>query len=723
MRGQGRRVSHPALLVAGVLLASVAACDATAPNPSVSVKPAASGAAAGPPVLADVLAFRGSFERTGQMPGPGPQGKPIRLWEYDSAGGYETQPLIVDGLVIAISLDGELAALDGATGVRRHVVQLPAGATGTPAVAGDTLFVVTHDGVLRTVSLTDWGEGWSQPGYNTSAAPAIAGDLVLAGGIDGALVARRTRDGSESWREPAEDSMRVSVAKGEVAMSGSSSDRVKIVELDDRALVLDEATGGAEAGTTARKDGNAYLVHRDVVGGSNGVDAFDANGNRIWSWDEPESLRLEGMTVDGENVYAVTETPGRIHALDRATGAVRWPAVDVGGTLIGGDGVAGGLLYVIGTTNGLSAIDTSTGSVVWSVPLEATDAPARLVVSGGLVIASTKVASGGRIVAFAAPTDPRAKEATTPSAAAGTPSPSAQPVATELPGVRRIREHSVDVEADMIGATAGPDGTLYVPDIANHRILVQDPAGNQRWWGEHGSGKGQFDFTEATQHDAPASVAVSPDGELIAVGEAGNHRVQLFDRNLKWVKFIGRTGRGDGQFITPYPTISVDHRIWVVDSGRADVQVFDEAGAFLTKFPNDGDIDHELSRPSAVYVREDVDEVLLPDFGNHRVAVFRKDGTWLRSYETNAKERFFPAEVNMAMPDPAGRLLILDTASRIYYLDADGHVLETLTLGDTFRDVDLSGVAITPTGRLFLVDRFGDRIVEAQLEPPFWPAD
>jgi hypothetical protein len=103
--------------------------------------------------------------------------------------------------------------------------------------------------------------------------------------------------------------------------------------------------------------------------------------------------------------------------------------------------------------------------------------------------------------------------------------------------------------------------------------------------------------------------------------------------------------------------------------------------------------------------------------------VFKKDGSWLRSYEANSQERFFPGEVNVAMTDPDGRVLVLDTANRLFFLDPDGHLLETLPLNEAFDGPDSSGWALSPTGRLFLVDRESDRIVEAQLEPPFWPAN
>jgi hypothetical protein len=53
-----------------------------------------------------------------------------------------------------------------------------------------------------------------------------------------------------------------------------------------------------------------------------------------------------------------------------------------------------------------------------------------------------------------------------------------------------------------------------------------------------------------------------------------------------------------GSSSTPSGTIDLDYRIWVVDSGRTDVQVFVEAGTFLTlSFPDDDSVEHQLSRP------------------------------------------------------------------------------------------------------------------------------
>ena len=132
----------------------------------------------------------------------------------------------------------------------------------------------------------------------------------------------------------------------------------------------------------------------------------------------------------------------------------------------------------------------------------------------------------------------------------------------------------------------------------------------------------------------------------------------------------------------------------------------------------------QLSRPGAAFVREDADEVLVADFGNRRVAVFRKDGSWLRAYESKPNERLYLDEVNAVMVGTDGRLLVLDTTNRIYILDASGTPLGILPLPEAgFGPIDTSGIALSPTGRLYVVDLEHDRIVEAQLDPSLWPVE
>ena len=124
MRGEVRRVPRRALLVGIVLAALVLGCDVVRHGTKwLFCHPRFPPRLSGPPRIADVTTYRGDVTRTGQMPGPGPEGKPAELWHVDTTAGFEAQPLVAGGLVIAVSIDGKVLALDAVTGAKRWRLQ------------------------------------------------------------------------------------------------------------------------------------------------------------------------------------------------------------------------------------------------------------------------------------------------------------------------------------------------------------------------------------------------------------------------------------------------------------------------------------------------------------------------------------------------------------------------------------------------------------------------
>ena len=548
-----------------------------------------------------------------------------------------------------IGEDGSVRGIDGATGATEWTASLPSGVSVTPTIADGTLYAVTADGVLRTMSLADRSLGWTAEGFLVDTQVNVAGDIVLAGAA-GKIVALGAADGAERWRADADGSGRIAVDTERVYVSGTGSGTMHALTLADGGPNWDLETTSATVLTPSVSGGDVFVAARDVAGGHNVVYGLGPDGQELWHSTGPDIIASVSVTAD--RVYVSHDEPGTgINALDRSTGAVVWRR-ELAGGILGLLAAADGTLYLPTTDDGVVAVDAGTGEIRWRAAME-TPMRAQLAVSGGLVIVGVQWTDGsGRLMALADPSDPRIGQ----TATATTP-PSTPPSAIPSAALRILSADDVSGETLLISTAVGPDGTMYVTDMLNSRILVRSADGTIESWGEYGSERGQFNFSEVTRNDSAGGVAVSPDGELIAVGDGHNYRVQLFDKDRKYLRIIGRQGRGVGQFVNPCcVAVDSEHRVWVVDDGREDIQVFSEAGEHLLTFAGPGHGDGQLSRPSGLFVDAAGDRVYVADFSNRRVAVFTADGTWVRSYGGDMGGGVRLDEVNTVAIDRAGRL-------------------------------------------------------------------
>ena len=134
------------------------------------------------------------------------------------------------------------------------------------------------------------------------------------------------------------------------------------------------------------------------------------------------------------------------------------------------------------------------------------------------------------------------------------------------------------------GITMSSDGNVYVSDTGNNRIVKLnigfDPMINkvkityafQNQNAGYGSGNGQFKYPEQVALDRWGNVYVA---------DTGNHRIQVFDKNLNYKCQFGNFGSGDGQFNSPKGVavqIGVDGGTWdsvyVADTGNNRIQRF-----------------------------------------------------------------------------------------------------------------------------------------------------
>lgn len=172
------------------------------------------------------------------------------------------------------------------------------------------------------------------------------------------------------------------------------------------------------------------------------------------------------------------------------------------------------------------------------------------------------------------------------------------------------------------GVAAGADGTLYVADAGNNRIVKLNPQGELlATWGTLGTegSPGAPQFTE------PWGVAVAPDGSVY-VADTWNHRIQHLSADGEVLATFGSNGQSLDltQFWGPRDVAVDDQgRVFVVDTGNKRVVVFNADEQPLASFGGGGVGPGELDEPVGIAIGPQ-GRVYIADTWNRRVQVFEE---------------------------------------------------------------------------------------------------
>ena len=108
-------------------------------------------------------------------------------------------------------------------------------------------------------------------------------------------------------------------------------------------------------------------------------------------------------------------------------------------------------------------------------------------------------------------------------------------------------------------------------------------------FGNRGPSVGMFNY--------PFRVAVSNTDE-IAVTDAMNHRVQIFDSGGNYLRSFGCNGAIKGKFRHPFGICFDNNRnIFVADKSNHRIQIFSGEGKYMGMFGGEGSLDSQLSYP------------------------------------------------------------------------------------------------------------------------------
>jgi len=310
----------------------------------------------------------------------------------------------------------------------------------------------------------------------------------------------------------------------------------------------------------------------------------------------------------------------------------------------------------------------------------------------------------------------------------------AAPVVME-PTVDPYEANTISLEADLIlfgndeyrfdsprDIALAPDGTMYVADSRNHRILHLDQEGALlNSFGSYGAS----DYT--TQSIAPEGtfnepwgLAVGPDGSVY-VTDTWNHRIQKFTAQGEFVTMWGQFGAAETRYHFWGPRgIAVDRegRVFITDTGNKRVVIFDSNGVDLAAFGGAGFGIGQFDEPVGIEV-DDTGRLFIADTWNKRIQIMLPDGdtlnypnhiTWdIDGWygETLDNKPFLTIDENyqVYVADPIlGRVLVFNQHGTFLYTwgSFGSGPVEIGVVG---------GLAVDPQGRVWVSDARNNRLM------------
>jgi DNA-binding beta-propeller fold protein YncE len=205
----------------------------------------------------------------------------------------------------------------------------------------------------------------------------------------------------------------------------------------------------------------------------------------------------------------------------------------------------------------------------------------------------------------------------------------------------------------------------------------------------------------------PSDVAIGKDGQTYIV-DSGNAQIAVFDALGTKVTTLGVAGSEDGQLAAPLGIgVSAKGEVYVADKGNNRIVMFDSKGRARKHFEIEADGEDVV--PVDIAVGPKGKELFITDNASHRVIVVNAKGEFQRAWggegEDDGQFRY-PATIDI---DAAGNLYVVDVLNaRVQKFDAAGTHLLTIgsrggKLGSFFRP---KGVAVDDAGTVYVSDSF-----------------
>jgi outer membrane protein assembly factor BamB len=308
-------------------------------------------------------------------------------WRFQTGGMVQSSATVVGSTAYVGSGDGNLYALDVATGTERWRFTAGRAITSSAAVARGTVYVGSRDNAFYSVDARTGKQRWKvttgadaplawgfESGDLYTSSPAWSDGLVVFGSGDGRVYAVNESSGAVRWRYATGGRVRSSPAiSGGRVYVGSMDGTLYALRLEDgRELWRFDTEGhrlrSGEFGFDRRTiqsspavaDGRVFVGSRD--GFLYAVEA--ASGRLLWRVDHQMSWVNTSPAVAGGLVFAGSSDERFLQAVDARTGKERW-RLTTERPVWSSPAVVGDLVYVGDGSGTVYALDRTTGEERW----------------------------------------------------------------------------------------------------------------------------------------------------------------------------------------------------------------------------------------------------------------------------------------------------------------------------------------------------------------------
>jgi len=273
--------------------------------------------------------------------------------------------------------DGNLYAIDAASGVQRWKFETGGAIRSSPTTAHGRVYVGSGDGSLYAIDSATGSLKWMYAfNYPVNCCPTVSGDAVYAY-CKANLVALDTATGSVKWKYYTNDmgysTQSPTVVNGKVYLSLFSGDfTIGAVDAVSGTPVWGYRAG---AGFSNPAVVNGVVYAGDEVHKLMALDA--ATGAMKWQYSDRNLNGGTSPTVGAGKIF-MPISDGTIYAIDSVAGTIQWKCVSIGYSGVGfqdATGITVGLwsspmyangLVFCGNNDGLNyAINAATGAVEW----------------------------------------------------------------------------------------------------------------------------------------------------------------------------------------------------------------------------------------------------------------------------------------------------------------------------------------------------------------------